>query len=283
MLISVTSLSAYEYCKRKLYLERVLNLWEPAKEPTILGSIRHHVLDQVNKQEQQLVKSIQEHHSEQEIVEKYNTAFLRLLKKALVDHKEDLDKVGVNQLDTYRKIKDLVLQESEIRAQNLINFIKTHKIFGDELWEKLTPKIESECRVESEKLGLKGIIDHIEYYEDIIIPGEMKTGSAPRDGVWEGHKIQLGAYILMLSEKIGKNIKRGYVRYLDIAENRDIVMNPFLKLKIIELVRKVNECLASKELPEFCDSANKCKSCGIREQCYNQKFLEELMVKANLA
>jgi CRISPR-associated protein Cas4 len=279
MLISVTSLSSYEYCKRKLYLERVLKLWEPAKEPTILGSIRHHMLDQVNKQEELIVKSILEHHTEAEITEKYSNYFLKLLKKALVDHKPELEKVNLNQLETYKKIKDLVLQESDIRAQNLIEFIRKHKIFGDKLWEKLTPKIVSEYRVESEKLGLKGIIDYIEYYGDIIIPVEMKTGSAPREGAWDTHKIQLAAYLMMLSDKTGTDIKRGHIRYLDIAEDRDIVLNPFLRMKVTELVSKVNVCLSAKVLPEFCDNQNKCKSCGLKEKCYNKELMDELMSK----
>lgn len=279
MLISVTSLSAYEYCKRKLYLERVLNLREPIKEPTVLGSIRHHVIDLINKDEKQIVRSIEKHHTDSDIVEKYNNAFLKLLKKELASRKEELDKVNLNQLDTYKRIKGLVLQESEIRAGNVVEFVRKNKLYGEELWEKLTPKIESEYYLVSEKLGLKGIIDHIQVYDDLLVPVEMKTGSAPREGVWEGHKIQLGAYLLMLSEKKGKDIKRGYIRYLDIAENRDIVMNPFLKMRIEELVKKVNECLAGRELPDFCDSEKKCASCGIREQCHNRQLMEEMMAK----
>jgi CRISPR-associated protein Cas4 len=279
MSISVTSLSAYEYCRRKLYLERVFNIREPMKEPTILGSIRHRVIDLINKDESKIVKSIQKHHTDKDIIEKYSSEFLKLLKKELVNRKAELDKLNLDQLETYKKIKNLVLQESEIRAQNVVDFVKKARLFGEELWEKLTPKIESEYYLESEKLGLKGIIDHIEVYEDILVPVEMKTGSAPREGAWENHKIQLGAYILMLAEKKNKPISKGYIRYLDIAENRNVVMNPFLRLKIEELVKKVNDCLSSKELPEFCDNPNKCKSCGIREQCYNKEMMDGLMQK----
>lgn len=279
MLISVTSLSAYDYCSRKLYLERVLRLREPPKEPIVLGTIRHGVVDFINKQEEHIVRSISKEDSEENIRDKYQNFYLRFLKKAIVDHKYELSEVGLNQLEAYKKIKELVLDESSIRVENLLNFIRKNKLYGDELWDKLTPKIESEFYVESEKLGLKGIIDNIEKYEDILIPIELKTGSAPREGVWPGHQLQLGAYLLMLSEAAGKDIDKGYIRYLDISENRPIVMNPFLKMKIEELVKKVNDCLSGRELPDFCGSENKCKSCGLRNICYDKTELDKMMKK----
>lgn len=277
MLLSVTSLSAYDYCSRKLYLERVLRLKEPPKEPIVLGTVRHQVVDFINKHEERIVRSITKDDSEDHIREKYQNYYLRFLKKAIVDHKYELSEVGLNQLEAYRKIKELVLEESRIRVDNLLNFIRKSRLYGDELWEKLTPKLESEFYVESEKLGLKGIIDNIERYEDILIPIELKTGSAPREGVWPGHQLQLGAYLLMLSEKTGKDIDKGYIRYLDLSENRPIVMNPFLKMKIEELVKKVKDCLSASELPDFCGSENKCRSCGLRNICYDKAELEKMM------
>jgi len=277
MLISVTSLSAFDYCSRKLYLERVLRLREPPKEPLVLGSIRHKVMDFINKGEEHIVISISKTDSEDYIREKYQNYYLRFLKKAIVDNKYELGEVGLNQLEAYKKVKELVLDECGLRTENLLSFIRKNKLYGDELWEKLTPKIESEFYVESEKLGLKGIVDNIEKYEDIMVPIELKTGSAPREGVWPGHQLQLGAYLLMLSEKTGKEIDRGYIRYLDISENRQIVMNPFLKMKIENLVKKVNDCLSGKELPDFCGSENKCKSCGLKNICYDKTELGKMM------
>lgn len=277
MLISVTSLSAYEYCSRKLYLERVLRLREPPKEPLVLGSIRHKVVEFINKQEEHIVSSVGKDDTEEDIRSKYQNYYLRFLKKAIVDHKYELEEVGLNQLEAYKKVKELVIDESGIRAENLISFVRKHKLYGKELWEKLTPKIESEFYVVSEKLGLKGIIDAIERYDDILVPIELKTGSAPREGVWPGHQLQLGAYLLMLSEKAGKEIDKGYIRYLDISDSRQIVMNPFLKMKIEDLVKKVNECLTSSELPDFCGSENKCRSCGLRNICYDKTELDKMM------
>ena len=71
----------------------------------------------------------------------------------------------------------------------------------------------------------------------------------PERGLWPGHKIQLGAYLLLLEEKANKPIEEGFVRYLDSNETRQLTMNPFLRGEIIELIGKVNTLLKAKELP----------------------------------
>ena len=49
----------------------------------------------------------------------------------------------------FKQVWPLILEESETRASALYEFIQMHNIYGEELWEKLTPKIKSELnRVE---------------------------------------------------------------------------------------------------------------------------------------
>ena len=40
-MLSVTHLSSYLYCPRKLYLQKVLSIYEPPKEALVKGTIRH--------------------------------------------------------------------------------------------------------------------------------------------------------------------------------------------------------------------------------------------------
>jgi len=58
MKISVSTLSAYIYCSRKLFLQRVLALEEPPKESLVLGTLRHEIYDFINLSEERIVKSI---------------------------------------------------------------------------------------------------------------------------------------------------------------------------------------------------------------------------------
>ncbi len=271
LMLSVTHLSSYLYCPRKLYLQQVLGLYEPPKESLVKGSIRHQVYENINLIEEELVKSIKKGMTENDLKGKYHQKYREILLNIIKQNKEELQKFNILPQDLFKNVWPLILSESETRASTVYKFIQKHKLFGEELWEKLTPKIESELRIESEKLGLKGVIDQIEIYQKGFVPIELKTGKAPREGVWLGHKIQLVAYALLMEEKFNTEIKEGFVRYLDAKEKRHIALNSFMRIEVKELIGKVNNLLNSDKIPDFEKNQNKCFNCGLKEDCYDKK------------
>jgi CRISPR-associated protein Cas4 len=277
-MIAVSLLSSYDYCARKLFLEQVLKLAVVPREVVVKGSIRHSVHNRASKAEESFVKGIKAELSYNELVEKYKKLHSDVLKEAIVRNKSKLREVKISLTDFFKEAWPLVLQESQHKALNLHEFMKKNKVFGDDLWRLLSPKIESEFYIESEELMLKGVIDQLEVYDNKIVrevvPYELKTGSAPREGVWPSHKIQAGAYIMLL-EKNKMFVREAFVKYLDINEARAVVMNPFLEKKVIETRDKVLELFKSKDIPDFCESENKCSSCQLIEQCFNEKFIKE--------
>ncbi|MFH1642339.1 MAG: CRISPR-associated protein Cas4 [Nanoarchaeota archaeon] len=273
-MLSVTMLSGYMYCPRKLYLERVLGLYEPPKEALVRGSIRHETYDLINKNEERIVKSIE---SPEGIKEIFSYEYQKFLRLAILKNKDGLRKFDLQLGQVFKETLPLLMAEVVNRSINISNFIKEHNIFGVELWEKLTPKIKSEFRVTSEKLGIKGIIDQIEVYETGMVPIELKTGKAPKEGVWPGHKIQIAAYALLLEEFNNKEVKEGFVTYLDTQERRHIPINAFLRLEVQELIDKVNDLLHSRDLPDYCASENKCNVCGLKNDCYNKLKMDKLL------
>ena len=89
MKISVTLLSSYLYCSRKLFLEKVLKLAEPPKESLVMGSIRHEIYDNINKNEEQIVINIEEKVPLEELNVIYRQKFLEFLRKAVLNNKKD--------------------------------------------------------------------------------------------------------------------------------------------------------------------------------------------------
>jgi len=277
--ISVTMLSGYLYCARKLFLEKVLGLFEPEKVVLVKGSIRHETYDKINKIEESIVTSIKKEDEFEDIYNKYAKAYSSLLRKSITKNKYRLRNIKMPLIDAYHDIWPFFKKESEIRALNIYNFVTKFNVYGFELWDKLVPKIESEKRVSSDNLELKGIVDKIEVYPEGYVPVELKTGSMPREGVWPGHRIQIGAYSLMLEEKYGKKIKEAFVHYLDTDTRRQVVINPFLKEEVKELKDKVRKLLEGNEIPDIADNENKCKKCGLREKCHNENMIKELLEK----
>ncbi len=282
MKISVTMLSSYLYCSRKLFLEKVLLLEEPPKESLVLGSIRHNTYDKINKTEEEIVTSIAKIMPLESIEAMYRQKYLQILRKTIADNKKRLDEVNVGMLDAYKKNFPCIAEESSTRAGNIFSFMEANKVFGKELWEKLTPKIISELRIESDELRLKGVIDQLHVYNDEYVPFELKTGRTPSDGVWPSHRIQIAAYSLLLQEYFKKPIKEGFVVYLDTRQKRRIAINPYMKEEVIQMVDDVIALLEDKELPNYCGNENKCRKCGLKQTCYNEEEVNNLLgIKVN--
>lgn len=277
MKISVSLLSSYLYCSRKLFLERVLMLEEPPKESLVMGSIRHEAYDNINKNEEQIVASITKKAAFESIQALYKKEYLAILRKAVASNKKRLEEVNIGVLDAYKKSFPFIMEESMSRASNIFNFIEANNVFGEELWQKLTPKIISELRVESDELKLKGVIDQVHVYGNDYVPFELKTGRAPQEGVWPSHRIQIAAYSLLLQEKFNKQVKEGFVVYLDAKEKRHIAINPFMKQEVKQVVDGIIALLESKELPDFCSNENKCRKCGLKQACYNEDAVYNLL------
>jgi len=282
MKISVTLLSSYLYCSRKLFLEKVLMQAEPPKESLVMGSIRHETYDRINKNEESIVTSITKKMDFAEMQQLYKQNHLKFLRKSIADNRDRLKSVNLNMLDAYKKSFPFIMEESVTRSANVFDFIQKNNVFGDELWQRLTPKILSELRVESDELKLKGIIDQVHVYEQDYVPFELKTGRTPAEGVWPSHRIQIAAYSMLLQEKFKKQIKEGFVFYLDTKEKRHIAINPFMRDEVKQIVDEVIALLENRQLPDFCNNENKCRKCGLRETCYNEEEMNKLLKINNI-
>jgi CRISPR-associated exonuclease Cas4 len=283
MILSATSLSSYLYCPRKLFLTRVLRFREPPKEVLVRGSIRHHTYDEINKIEESLVKSITKQLELKELEDKYKKTYTKILKDAVNHYKDQLKEFNLDQAKVFNQVIPYFERESKIRSLNIFSFMGRENVLGEELWKKLMPKINSEVKITSEYLKLRGIIDQVELWQNRLVPVELKTGKMPDDGVWPGHRIQLGCYALLLEEKNNTRIKYGYVNYLDHEEKRIVTINPFLRQEVNDLVKKVELLMFSKKAPACCKNKNKCSACGLQEQCFDEEFIHnELERKENL-
>ena len=80
-----------------------------------------------------------------------------------------------------------------------------------------------------------------------------------------------------MEEKFNTEIKEGFVHYLDVKQKRHIAINPFMRLEVKELIEKVNSLLNSDKIPDFEKNQNKCINCGIKEDCYNETKLNQML------
>lgn len=280
MRMSVTFLSSYLYCPRKLYLEKALGIKPLAvPEAMVKGSIRHQVFEGINQEIEGLVKGITEPDFER-IYSSFREKFLSVLRKATVRNKEKLKDIKIPILEFFSDTKPSIINEASYRADKIFRFIQETGYLGEKLWENLTPKVRAEYRIENPQLELVGVIDELEVYPNYFVPIELKTGKAPSQGVWPGHKIQVAAYALLLQSHFGVCIEKGIVRYLDTNQAREVIMNPFLMEEVRDTMKKVKEMLCSKELPDFPENDCKCRNCDLKDACHDNEKLAEAQSRA---
>lgn len=277
-MVSVTDLSAYLFCPRTLYLRKVLKVVPPPREVMVKGTVKHGIIDLMNRREQTIVTSVRRFTSYPEVYHTYKTAYGKLLRMLILNNHQALATVGINDQEMFRVAWPMVLRETEERAQHLFQFMKANQIFGEELWDRLEPKIKSELAITSDKLQLTGVVDQIRIYPDKIVPYELKSGKIPPEGeIWKSHKVQLTGYVLLLEESFGRPIAEGIIRYLDaerrgsqeetseprpsIHDDRILAINPFLRDDVKELIQKVQTLLSSPVIPAKCPEKKKCREC----------------------
>ena len=266
-MLSVTDLTSYLYCARKLYYRKILGIKEKAKAVSIKGTIKHRVFELAGKEDPVIISAFTAKDSLEDLEMKYRSVYYKVLMFVIKQEEKKLKNLGLTTLEVYQEIWPFFLEEAKAKSKELFKFAKEKKVYGDALWLSL-PKGVPELKIFSNELNLVGVVDKVDVDRGFI-PIELKTGKAPREGVWKNHKIQVGAYMLLLSEHYGQEVKKGYVDYLSIGEQRKVVMNPFLKDEILEIRDSVNALLVG-ELPARVEEKWKCDSCGIREECYRK-------------
>ncbi len=260
-LVSVTDLSSFMYCPRMLYQQRVLGMREKLNAAMILGAIRHNFYDFANKHEQKLVVHLPAETSMEEITAAYSQTYHNLLRTAVMTHSKSLALFDIQPFEVLEQLQHVALEEASQRATNVHRFSTENNVFGEELWQQLTPKIITELKVKSKNLRLKGTVDRIEVHKDTVIPIELKTGKMPRDGVWPAHRVQVSAYMMLLQEAFEAPIEKAIIKYLDHGIDKAVIINPYMELEVRELTEKVIRLLKSSETPRPCGR----EGCGCRQ------------------
>jgi len=274
-MVSATQLSSYLYCPRKLFLSAVLMIKEPEKDVLVKGRIWHKAYELVNNSEERIVLSIISD-DYTTIVESYKREYSLLLRNAIIMNRQDIRKFGLDMVSIFNDYWPDFLEEAKRRSLNVSEFARKHKISGKQLWARLTPKILSEQYFRSDKFNLSGIIDMLEVHDNnLFVPVELKTGNAPAKGVWDGHKIQIGAYLLLLADS-GRSASEGKVRYKE-SDERIVFMNSMLSEEIISLIGVVENLLSGYAVPKYTDNKNKCSKCALREVCYDEDRVKKLL------
>ena len=115
----------------------------------------------------------------------------------------------------------------------------------------------------SDRYRLAGRPDEVRRLADgTLIPIELKSRAAPIGGIPRSHRVQVGAYCLLLEESSGRTPPYGLLRYAGGAEWR-VSFDDELRNEVLALRRAVDRPYQGEATP----SAARCRRCPWRSGC----------------
>lgn len=144
--------------------------------------------------------------------------------------------------------------------------VKGDAVFSDLSGTKTTSVMSDRVQV-SNKYNLTGKPDRVEKAgrnRARII--EVKSGSAPRGGPYDNHKIQLACYAILVEENQGMRVDEGVIKYSD--RNFTVRITPGLKRRVKKNIDEILQIRNSGKRPErnHC-SRGKCRACEYSKTC----------------
>ncbi len=143
-----------------------------------------------------------------------------------------------------------------------------HMVEGRFLHDRMytEPGEESGVWVWSDRLGLVGVIDRIEWRSGRVVVVEYKLGRA-REEAHRSDAVQLAAQALCLEEARGLKAERGFIYYHKSHARREVVFDESLFASVRATVGVMRELLSHDKPPGVGVPKSKCLGCSLREAC----------------
>lgn len=129
---------------------------------------------------------------------------------------------------------------------------------------------ETNLPLESEKLGLTGVVDVAITTDDNrqgepeIIPVDYKL-TRRRSGIH--FKLQLVAYGLLLAEERQLPARRGFLYAIPLRQAEEVAFTPALQTRLNQALAEMQEIVAAERMPRPAKSRAKCAVCEFRRFC----------------
>jgi CRISPR-associated exonuclease Cas4 len=124
-------------------------------------------------------------------------------------------------------------------------------------------KIERALPLYSERLGLTGRADVVEFHRDIPYPVEYKSGTRQAK---EADDVQLCAQAICLEEMFAVNIAEGSLFYDQSKRRRIVTFTNQLRSLVAEVTHAVRSLLTDHTLP-LPVADKRCEKCSLLEAC----------------
>jgi CRISPR-associated exonuclease Cas4 len=181
---------------------------------------------------------------------------------------EDIELVMISALEHYSYCpRQCALIHIEQTFDENIYTLKGH--MAHERVDQAIMRNEDDVRVErglplwSQRLGLTGKADVVEFHDTVPYPVEYKLGKQRK---WQYEAIQVCAQVICLEEMIGCPVPKGAIYYCSSRVRREIVFDIQLRETVAQVAEAVRRMLKSMALPPAVND-QRCEKCSLIESC----------------
>lgn len=133
-------------------------------------------------------------------------------------------------------------------------------------------RIERALSVWSDRIGLKGKCDVVEFYSDgAIYPVEYKHGKRKR---WINDDLQLAAQAYCLEEMTGREVRHGAIYHASSRRRREVTIDDDLRRQVEDTVVAIRRMLDIGKSPPPVNDA-RCKECSLHAICQPEAMAAE--------
>jgi CRISPR-associated exonuclease Cas4 len=137
-------------------------------------------------------------------------------------------------------------------------------------------RVERGLPLWSQRLGLIGKADVVEFHGDKPYPVEYKSGGRRQ---WDNDDLQLCAQALCLEEMTGQSIPSGAIYHFKSRRRRKVVFDQPLRDGVAKAVQDIRDMLGTKKLPPPVND-KRCEHCSLQESCMPSVLGEQARAQA---
>ena len=136
-------------------------------------------------------------------------------------------------------------------------------------------RVERALPLWSDRLGLVGKADVVEFHGEVPYPVEYKHGPRRQK---DHDDLQLCAQALCLEEMTGQPVPKGAIFHHSSRRRREVEFSPQLREQVERSISEVRDMLASNRLPPAVNDA-RCQHCSLQDSCLPAVVTEKERLK----
>jgi CRISPR-associated exonuclease Cas4 len=127
-------------------------------------------------------------------------------------------------------------------------------------------RIERGLPLWSERLGIRGIADVVEFHGGIPYPVEYKSGKRMKQIYRTAADIQLCAQGLCLEEMLAVRVEKGAVFHKGSHRRREVLFTDELRLQTMDTIEQVRVMMTQNKIPAPVND-KRCPNCSLIDSC----------------